>query len=139
MVFRRDPITGDVESDQGSLAFKYHHMGWSFEIDALAAKHYGDTLLGVGAQCQHRRRRYCAAMLVVDVTDDGLVPSLVTSFSQSWIWGGKNVSGVAEYFYNGLRPVRRLLLAASVSRRTPNSTNASPAASSSTSAGTTSP
>ena len=26
MVFRRDPITEDVEADQSSLAFKYHHM-----------------------------------------------------------------------------------------------------------------
>jgi len=100
MVFRRDPITGDVEADQGSLALKYHHMGGSSEIDALAAQHYGDTLLGVGANVSIGGG-VLRGDLVVANTEDGTIPSLVTSWSQSWIWGGKNVSGFAEYFYNG--------------------------------------
>jgi hypothetical protein len=100
MVFRRDPITGDVESDQGSLAFKYHHMGPNFEIDALAAQHYGDTLVGIGANVSIGGGVLRGDLVVTD-TDDGTIPSLVTSWSQSWIWGGKNISGLAEYFYNG--------------------------------------
>ena len=100
MVFRRDPITGDVESDQGSLAFKYHHMGASFEIDALAAQHYGDTLLGIGANLSAGGAVLRSDLVVAD-TDDGTIPSLTASYSRSWIWGGKNVSGLAEYFYNG--------------------------------------
>jgi hypothetical protein len=35
------------------------------------------------------------------VTDDDTVLSFVTSLSHSWTWGGTNVSGLAEYFYNG--------------------------------------
>ncbi len=100
MVFRRDPITGDVESDQGSLAFKYHHMGSSFEIDALAAQHYGDTLLGVGANLSVGGAVLRGDLVVAD-TADGTIPSLTASYSRSWIWGGKNVSGLVEYFYNG--------------------------------------
>jgi hypothetical protein len=100
MVFRRDPFTGEVESDQGSLAFKYHHMGSSFEIDALAAQHYADTLLGIGANLSVGGAVLRGDLVVAD-TDDGTIPSLVASWSQSWIWGGKNFSGVAEYFYNG--------------------------------------
>jgi hypothetical protein len=100
MVFRRDPITGDVESDQGSLAFKYHHMGSSFEIDALAAQHYGDTLLGVGANFSVAGAVVRGDLVAAD-TDDGTIPSLTASYSRSWILGGKNISGLAEYFYNG--------------------------------------
>jgi len=100
MVFRRDPITGDAESDQGSLAFKYHHMGSSFEIDALAAQHYGDTLLGVGANLSVGGAVLRGDLVIAD-TDDDTIGSLTTSYSRSWIWGGKNVSGLAEYFYNG--------------------------------------
>ncbi len=100
MVFRRDPITGDVESDQGSLAFKYHLMGGSYELDVLAAQHYGDNLVGVGANVSIGGGVLRGDLVVAD-TDDGTIPSLVTSWSQSWIWGGKNVSGLAEYFYNG--------------------------------------
>jgi len=100
MVFRRDPFTGDVEADQGSLAFKYHHMASISEYDALVAQHYGDTLVGAGANYSIGGAVW-RGDLVVTFADDDTVPSLVTSISQSWIWGGKNVSGVAEYFYNG--------------------------------------
>lgn len=100
MVFRRDPFTEDVETDQSSLAFKYHHMASISEYDALVAQHYGDTLVGAGANFSIGGA-VLRGDLVVTFADDDTVPSLVTSLSQSWIWGGKNVSGVAEYFYNG--------------------------------------
>jgi hypothetical protein len=100
MVFRRDPFTGDVEADQGSLALKYHHMASISEYDALVAQHYGDTLVGAGANYS-LGGAVLRGDLMVTFTDNDTVPSLVTSLSQSWIWGGKNVSGVAEYFFNG--------------------------------------
>lgn len=100
MVFRRDPFTGDVEADQGSLAFKYHHMASISEFDALLSQHYGDTLIGAGANYSIGGAVW-RGDLMISFTDNDTVPSLVTSLSQSWIWGGKNISGVAEYFYNG--------------------------------------
>jgi hypothetical protein len=100
MVFRRDPITGDVESDQGSLAFKYHHMGSISEFDGLLAQHFGDTLIGGGANVS-LGGSVLRGDAMVTFTDDDTVFSLVTSLSHSWTWGGKNVSGVVEYFYNG--------------------------------------
>jgi len=100
MVFRRDPFTGDVESDQGSLAFKYHHIAAISEYDGLVAQHYGDTLFGAGANYSIGGSVWRGDLMVA-FTDDDTVPSLVTSISHSWTWGGKNVSGVAEYFYNG--------------------------------------
>ena len=100
MVFRRDPFTEEVEADQGSLAFKYHHMASISEYDALVAKHYGDTLVGAGANVSIGGAVW-RGDAVVTFTDDDTVPSLVTSLSQSWTWGGTNFSGLAEYFYNG--------------------------------------
>jgi hypothetical protein len=99
MVFRRDPFTGDVEADQGSLAFKYHHMASISEYDGIVAQHYGDTLVGAGANVSVGGSVWRGDLMVA-FTDD-TVPSLVTSLSHSWTWGGTNVSGVAEYFYNG--------------------------------------
>jgi hypothetical protein len=100
MVFRRDPFTGDVEADQGSLAFKYHHMASISEYDALAARHYGETLMGAGGNVS-LGGSVLRGDLMATFTDDNTILSLVTSLSHSWTWGGKNVSGVAEYFYNG--------------------------------------
>jgi hypothetical protein len=100
MVFRRDPFTGDVESDQASLAFKYHHMAAISEYDGLAARHYGDTLIGGGANVS-LGGSVLRGDAMVTFTDDETVLSLVASLSHSWTWGGTNISGVAEYFSNG--------------------------------------
>jgi len=99
-VFRRNPFTGDVEADQSSLAFKYHHMASISEFDGLLARHFGDTLIGGGANFSIGGSVW-RGDLIVTFTEDHTVPSLVTSLSHSWTWGGKNVSGLAEYFYNG--------------------------------------
>lgn len=100
MVFRRDPITEEVEADQSSLAFKYHHMASASEYDALVAQHYGDPLLGAGMNYNIGGAVW-RGDATVSFGEDETVASLVTSLSYSWIWGAKNVSGVAEYFYNG--------------------------------------
>ena len=100
IVFRRDPFTSEVESDQSSLAFKYHHMGAISEFDGLLAQHYGDTLVGGGANVSLGGSVLRGDAMVTFAEDDTVL-SLVTSLSHSWTWGGTNVSGVAEYFYNG--------------------------------------
>ena len=44
---------------------------------------------------------WCGDLVLTQTDDDGTVAMGVTSLSYSWIWGGKNVSGVLEYFYSG--------------------------------------
>jgi hypothetical protein len=99
-VFRRDPFSGDVEADQGSLAFKYHHMASLSEFDGLVARHYGDTLVGAGANYS-LGGSVLRGDLMATFADDDTVLSFVTSLSHSWTWGDTNFSGLAEYFYNG--------------------------------------
>ena len=89
-----------MEADQGSLAVKYHHMGGEGELDGLVAQHYGDALAGVGANHSIGGAVW-RGDLVATFAEEDTVASVVTSISHSWIWGGKNTSGVAEYFYNG--------------------------------------
>ncbi|MDX1385359.1 MAG: hypothetical protein R3190_17025, partial [Thermoanaerobaculia bacterium] len=48
VVFRRDAETGDVESEAGSAALKYHGVVGRGELDVMAARHFGDSLFGVG-------------------------------------------------------------------------------------------
>jgi hypothetical protein len=100
MVFRRDRFTRDVESDQCSLAFKYHQLAAISEYDGLVSQHYGDTLVGAGVNYSIGGSVW-RGDLIVAFTDDDTIPSLVTSISHSWTWGGKNVSGIAEYFFSG--------------------------------------
>jgi hypothetical protein len=99
-VVRRNPRTGDVESDQSSLALKYHGFLGMNEFDLLAAEHFGDQILGVGGIAD-----VGGAMWRGDITwtktDLESVFSAVTSLSYSWNWGGKNITGLLEYYYNG--------------------------------------
>lgn len=100
MVFRRSLETGDVEAGKSSLAVKYHGMVGQGEFDALAARHYGETLVGAGGSHGIGGPEW-RGDLVLTFGEDEVTPSLVTSISHAMIWGGNNVSGVLEYFHNG--------------------------------------
>jgi len=100
VVFRRDLESGDVEADESALAIKYHGFAKSGEFDALAARNYGDGLIGIGGG-RDVGGGIVRGDLVTTFTDDDTVAQLVASFSQSWIWGNRNVTGLVEYFFNG--------------------------------------
>ena len=100
VVVRRDPQSRDVVADQATVALKYHAFAGSTELDMLVADHYDDTVVGAGAS-----RDIGGALwrgdLVVTLTPDESYVQLVTNLSFSWVWGGRNVSGAIEYFFNG--------------------------------------
>ena len=99
-VVRRDPVSGQVENKQSSLAFKYHGFLGTHEYDLLVAEHFNDRILGLGGIVN-----IGGAIGRGDLTwthgDEESVFSLATSISYSWTWGGKNVSGLLEYYHNG--------------------------------------
>jgi hypothetical protein len=99
-VFRRDPMTGSVESDQGTTALKYHGFAGEREYDILIAENYGDMVLALGGVTSIGGAVWRADVVITDAEDDTRV-EVVTNLSHSWMWGQKNVSGSAEYFYDG--------------------------------------
>jgi len=99
-VVRRNPHNGNVESEQSSLAVKYHGFIGMNEYDLLLAEHYGDPLLGLGGNVNIGGAVWRGDLTWAESGQGGTL-SLVTSISWSWLWGGKNVSGLLEYYYNG--------------------------------------
>ncbi|MFQ6007187.1 MAG: hypothetical protein ACE5OQ_16985 [Woeseia sp.] len=99
-VLRRNPATGDVESDQGTLAIKYHGIGSGAEFDVLVAVNHDDTTIGIGGN-RNIGGAILRADLVVADTRSKTTTQLVTNLSYSWTWAGRNVSGALEYYYNG--------------------------------------
>ena len=99
-VVRRDPLTGDVESGQSSLALKYHGFVGMNEFDLLAASHYDDTIIAAGGTLA-----LGGAVARGDVTwtrtAHADVFQAVASLGYSWVWGGRNVSGLIELYRNG--------------------------------------
>lgn len=102
---RRNPRTGAVSGEQSSLAGKLHHAFESFEVDLMAGLHYNDTVAGFGAT-----RTVGGAVWRFDLTwtrlndreADNDFFTGVTNLDYAWTWGGKNVYGLLEYYYNGL-------------------------------------
>ncbi len=99
-VVRRDPLTGDVEQDQATIAIKYHGFAGTTEYDVLIAASYGDAVVGFGLGRDVGGAVWTMDLVVTD-TDLDTYAQLVTNLSYSWVWRGKNVSGSLEYYFNG--------------------------------------
>ena len=99
-VLRRDPVSGDVEPDEGTIALKYHGFAGQGEYDLLVAQSYGDTVVGAGAS-RSVGGAVWSADLVITRTDLDSYVQFVTNLAYSWTWRGKNMSGALEYYHNG--------------------------------------
>ncbi len=100
MVFRRDPMTGDVESDEGAASIKYHGVNANSEYDLFAAVNHDDMMIGIGGNRGIGGAILRGDIVVTDTSSDTTV-QIVSNLSYSWTWGSRNVSGAIEYFYNG--------------------------------------
>lgn len=100
VVIRRDPISADVDSDQATVALKYHGLAGEYEFDVLIAENYGDMVVGLGGTRSIGGAIWRGDIVITDAADDTYV-EIVTNLSYSWTWGSRNVSGAAEYYYDG--------------------------------------
>jgi hypothetical protein len=105
LVPRRDPVSGDVERDQSSLTGKLHFIRRALEFDIMAARHYGDNIIGFGSSgyLGSAAWRMDATYTFLDEespSDDYF--SLVVNMDYSWVWRRKNFYGFVEFFFNGL-------------------------------------
>ena len=98
-VFRRDPLSGDVESGQATTALKYHGFIGEHEFDVLVARSYDDWVFGIGGVRSVGGAVLRGDVVVTDTDSDTFVQA-VANISYSWIWGGKNVSGALEYYFS---------------------------------------
>jgi hypothetical protein len=102
---RRDPSTGDLESDQSSLGGKIHFARGTTEFDIMAARHFEDDVVGVGfaGYLGDAAWRLDATWTLLDEkSDKNDFPSLAANLDYSWVWQKKNFYGFLELFYNGL-------------------------------------
>jgi hypothetical protein len=102
---RRDPDSGDLQEDQSSYAIKVHRPVGALEVDLMGARHYGDEVVGLGGsgylgEALWRVNATYTHVSGGDASDDFL--QLVANLDYAWIWGGKNVYGVVEGYYNQL-------------------------------------
>ena len=102
-VARRDLQTGEPSGEASSLAGKLHTALGTTEFDLMVAKHYGETVLGLGASGYLGEAVWRTDVLysTLDSDKDHYV-TLVANLDRSWMWWGKNFYGFVEGYYNGL-------------------------------------
>jgi hypothetical protein len=100
MVFRRNPSTGGTDSEEGAVSIKYHGVTDSAEYDFLAAVNHDDAMIGVGGNKSIGGAVVRGDVVITD-TRSGTKIQLVSNLSYAWTWGGKNLSGAVEYYFNG--------------------------------------
>jgi len=98
-VFRRDLVSGDPDSKESTAAVKYHGILGESEYDFLLAQHYNDSTFGIGGNRSLGGAVLRGDLIITDATS-GTKTQAVVNLSYSWIWSGKNVSGVVEYYFN---------------------------------------
>jgi hypothetical protein len=101
VVFRRNVSNGDVESDEATIALKYHGFAGENEYDVLVAENFGNTVVGLGYSRGVGGAIWRSDVVVTHSSDD-TVTEFVSNLSYSWAWGEKNVSAAVEYYYDGL-------------------------------------
>lgn len=105
---RRNPATGDVAWDQSSLAAKLHRAvpgAGGVSGDLLAARHYGETVLGAGASGTVAGGIWRANAVWTDLDEPagrGGFVTAVANLDRSWVLGGRNAYGWVELYYDGL-------------------------------------
>jgi hypothetical protein len=102
---RRDPSTGDLESDESSFAGKAHFAKDTTEFEIMAARHYNDDVLGVAVlgYLGDAAWRFDTTWTFLDEkSDESDFLSLTANMDYSWAWWEKNFYGFVELFYNGL-------------------------------------
>ena len=102
---RRDPASHDVAWDESSLAGKWHFATGTTEFDVMGARHYQDYVVGLGSTgfLGDAAWRMDATWTFPneESTDSGFL-SLVANMDYSWVWLGKNLYGLIEFYFNGL-------------------------------------
>ncbi len=103
---RRDPLTRELDHEQASHALKLHARAGHFDVDALMARHYDQSLLGAGVMRSLGGAVWRLDALHTAVPGRDNVWSLVTNIDYSWVLFGKNMYGFAEYYRNGFGSAR---------------------------------
>lgn len=98
-VARRNVVSGEPAFAESTAAVKYHGIAGDAEYDILIAKNYGDTTLAIGGNRSIGGAVWRGDLVFTDAVSGSKV-QFVTNLSYSWVWGGKNVSGVLEYYFD---------------------------------------
>ncbi|MEH6591159.1 MAG: hypothetical protein V7746_12950 [Halioglobus sp.] len=99
-VWRRNK-EGNTDPDVNTNALKYHAFIGERELDVLLAQHFEDQIASAGGISSWGGAIVRGDVMVTHTDLDSYLSGVI-NLSYSWAWAGKNMSGVIEYFHNGM-------------------------------------
>jgi hypothetical protein len=101
LVPRRADRSQPLTAAESSAALKWHHLQGSLQLELLGARHYQETIAGLGLSGNLVGGVWRFDISETFTREGAAVTSLLLNFDRSWIWAGKNLYGFVEYFRNG--------------------------------------
>ncbi len=102
---RRNPENREIETDESSVAGKFHFAKGVSEFDLMAAHHYGETVIGAGARGYLKNAAWRMdgvwTFLDKEADEEGFF-AFTANIDYSWNLLDKNFYGLLEYCHNGL-------------------------------------
>lgn len=99
---RRDPTTGDVMERDSSFAIHGRIPVGGTDWTVLAARHYGEWLVGGGRVVNVGGAVWRTDLLVTRLKNGGTAFAAVSNMDYSWTWLGRNCYGFVEGYFNSL-------------------------------------
>ena len=100
---RRNTQTGYVRDDESSYALKYHRPVGAAETDVMVARHYGDVVAGIGGSGYLGNAVWRINATYTRVSGEDRRNhffQMVANLDYAWMWAGKNVYGLMEFYVN---------------------------------------
>ena len=97
---RRDPLTGSLRASESSLALKGHLAAGEGEWDFLVARHYDETVIGLGRIGYLGDAVWRWDATVTFASGGHEFFSTVANLDYSWNWNGLNWYGSVEAHFN---------------------------------------
>ncbi len=109
---RRDQVSRNVSSNQSSMAGKLHFFTETMEFDLMLARHYDETISGIGATgtlggaawrtdiVWSKWQSDICSTPSIHPDNDGYITATV-NLDYSWVLFNKNMYGLIEYYHNG--------------------------------------
>jgi hypothetical protein len=101
VVPRRADRSQPLTAAESSAALKWRHLQGPLQLELLGARHYRDTVAGLGASGNLAGGVWRLDLAESFIHDGSTATSLLANFDRSWVWAGKNFYGFVEYFRNG--------------------------------------
>lgn len=101
IVLPRRNNSHDLREEESSFSVKYHGLYAFGDVDLLAARHFGQELLGAGFSRPVGESLWRIDATITRLAGDRYKAVLTTNMDYSWEWFDHNIYGFAEYYHNG--------------------------------------